>query len=150
MCQTKLSSSRTTGCKHSKKRYLQRLPSWTTSDLESRDTSPNHRHGFTSQHEQDYNPAWTTIILAPCHTYSPLCDNSPRIHCVFAKVLHTHTRWSHAAWLDRILPSQNTTESNPVHETSCTNSDKNAPDAKNDERHVFPVYPNLSTQSAFN
>ena len=24
--------------------------------IPSRDTSPNHRHGFTSQHEQDYNP----------------------------------------------------------------------------------------------
>ena len=40
--------------------------------IPSRDTSPNHRHGFTSQHEQNYNPMWTTIILAPCHTYSPL------------------------------------------------------------------------------
>ena len=31
----------------------------------------------------------TTIIWAPCHTYIPLCDNSPRVHCVFLKVLHT-------------------------------------------------------------
>jgi len=42
--------------------------------------------------------------------------------------------------------SQNTTESNPVHETSNTNSDENAPEAKSDERHVvFSVYPNFST-----
>ena len=40
----------------------------------------------------------------------------------------------------------NTTKSNPVHETSCTNSNENAPDAKSDERHVvFSFYPNLST-----
>jgi len=51
--------------------------------------------------------------------------------------------------ITRCMTRQNTssqnTEPTPVHETSCTSRDENAPDATSDERHVvFSVYPNLS------
>jgi len=49
------------------------------------------------------------------------------------------------------ISSQNTTLSKPVPENSFKNRDKNAPDAKNNERHVeIPDFPNLYTYSVFN
>ena len=88
MCQTKLHRHEPRTANTRGGDTFRDCPAWRRQIL-NRDTSPNHRHGFTSEHEQDYNPTWTTITLAPCHTYSPLCDNSPSIHRVFLKVLPT-------------------------------------------------------------
>ena len=82
-----LPSSRTTSCKHSRRRYLQRLPSWTTSDPESRyltESSTWIHYLARAGLQPDVNNQHTGTL-----SHSPLCDNSPGIHYVFLKVLHT-------------------------------------------------------------
>jgi len=121
-------------------------PGWR--QITSRDTSPNHQHGFISQHVQNYNPTLTSFILAPCHNYSTLCDNRPRINCVYPKVLHT--KLIARCMTRQNTSSQNTTVSKPFRKNSGTICDKNATDRKTDERQVvYPVFPNLSTLSFF-
>ena len=142
MCQTKLPSSRTTSCKHSRKRYLQRLPSWTTSDPESRYLAESSTwillstSTITTRREQ--RSYWHLVTL------TVLCVITVLAFIVYSLKPYTHKMFARCMTRQN-TSSQNTTESNPVHETSCTNSDENAPDAKRDERHVFPVYPTLST-----
>jgi len=77
-------------------------------------------------------------------TLSVLCVITVLAFIVYSLKPYTHKMFARCMTRQN-TSSQNTTESNPVHETSCTNSDENAPDAKRDERHVFPVYPTLST-----
>ena len=111
-------------------------PAWRRQILNP-DTSPNYRHGFTSQHEQDYNQTeqgsyWHLITLTvPCVITVLAC-------VVYSLRSYTHKIMAHCVTRQN-TSSQNATEPNPVHETSRTNSDKNAPDAKSYERHVFSV-----------
>jgi len=78
----------------------------------------------------------TTIILAPCHTYNPLFDNSPSIHCVFLKVPHTQDdRTLHDS--TKYLQSEHH-RTKPCSRNFCTNSEENAPDAKGTKDMYFP------------
>jgi len=55
-------------------------------------------------------------------TLTVLCDNRSSIHCIFLKS-YTHKMIARCMTRQN-TSSQNTTESNPVHETSSTNSDE--------------------------
>jgi len=131
MCQTKLPSSRTTNWKHLCRRYLPRLPSWTTSDLESR-----------------YLAESSTWFHFSARAELQPDVNNDHIGTLSHFIMYSLKSYTHKM-ITRCMTRQNTssqnTEPNPVHETSCTSRDENAPDAKIDERQVvFSVYPNLS------
>jgi len=138
MFNTKLPSSRITSCKHSRRRYLQRLPSWTTSDPESRYLDMysllSTSRIKTRREQRSY---WHLVTL------TVLC-----VITVLAFIMYTLKSYTHRI-ITRCMTRQNTssqnTEPTPFHETSCTSCDENAPDSTSDERHVvFSVYPNLS------
>jgi len=95
----------------------------------------------------DMNPLLSTNRITTrreqrsyCHlvTVTVLC-----VITVLAFIVHSLRSYTHKmiarCMIRQNTSSQNTTEPNPIHETSFTNSDENAPDAKSDERHCITL-----------